>query len=138
MTASASGGTLKTRAAMAAAGDEARKVMGDPFSIGGFIPARDRNGIKEVTVEYGTGKVSVNVRNEEKDANMARITENKKLGVWRGPFVYQYFDTRIVRRSNALLADLGNCPYGRSLNYLEFGMLTQQAVSEMKSGGVKR
>merc|ERR1719316_2320131 len=78
-TASASGGTLKTRAAMAGAGDEVRKKMGDPFSLGGFIPARDRNGIKEVSVTFGTGKVSVNTRGEERDANMAKISENKRL-----------------------------------------------------------
>jgi|Transcript_6961 short subunit dehydrogenase-like uncharacterized protein len=136
--ASASGGTLKTRAAMANAGDEVRLKMGDPFSLGGFIPDRDRNGIKVVEVEFGTGKVTVKQRAEERDANMARVTENKKLGVWRGPYVYQYFDTRIVRRANAMLADLGNCPYGRQLNYLEYGLLTSDIVSNMKAGGVKR
>lgn len=135
--ATASGGTLKTRAAMAGAGDDVRAAMGNPFSLGGFIPARDRNGIKEVTVEYGTGKVSVNVRNEEKDANMARITENKRLGVWRGPFVYQYFDTRIVRRSNALLADLTNEPYGRQLRFMEYALLPPEAVAAMSSAGIK-
>merc|ERR1711988_225001 len=82
-TASASGGTLKTRAAMAGAGDEVRAAMGNPSSLGGFIPARDRNGIKEVSVEFGTGKVSVNTRGEERDANMAKISENKRLGIWR-------------------------------------------------------
>jgi short subunit dehydrogenase-like uncharacterized protein len=135
--ATASGGTLKTRAAMAGAGDDVRAAMGNPFSLGGFIPARDRNGIKEVTVEYGTGKVSVNVRNEEKDANMARITENKRLGVWRGPFVYQYFDTRIVRRSNALLADLTKEPYGRQLRFMEYALLPPEAVAAMSSAGIK-
>lgn len=133
-TASASGGTLKTRAAMSSAGDEVRKVMGDPFSLGGFIPARDRNGIKEVTVEFGTGKVTPNVRAEDKDANMAKISENKRLGLWRGPFVYQYFDTRIVRRSNALFADLANQPYGRQLRFMEYSLLPPEAVAAMAAG----
>jgi short subunit dehydrogenase-like uncharacterized protein len=136
--ASASGGTLKTRAAMANAGDEVRAKMGDPFSLGGFIPDRDRNGIKVVDVEFGTGKVAVRQRMEDRDSNMAKVTENKKLGIWRGPYVYQYFDTRIVRRSNALLADFGRQPYGRQLNFLEYGMLTSDIVAEMKSGGAKK
>merc|ERR1740123_1792672 len=44
--AGASGGTLATRAAMSAASDEVRKAMADPFSLGGFIPEMDRNGVK--------------------------------------------------------------------------------------------
>ena len=31
------------------------------------------------------------------DANMSKISEDKHLGIWRGPNVYSYFDTRIVR-----------------------------------------
>jgi short subunit dehydrogenase-like uncharacterized protein len=122
---------------MAGAGDEVRKKMGDPFSLGGFIPARDRNGMKEVSIAFGTGKVSVNTRLEERDAGMAKISENKRLGLWRGPFVYQYFDTRIVRRSNALLADELNQPYGRQLNFMEYSLLPPEAVAAMKSGGAK-
>ena len=50
------------------------------------------------------------------------------MGIWRGPFVYSYFDTRIVRRSNMLLADLGNCPYGKNLNFMEYAMLPTEAL----------
>ena len=32
--------------------------------------------------------------------------EDKKLGVWRAPYVNSFFDTRLVRRSNMLQADL--------------------------------
>jgi len=135
--ASASGGTLKTRAAMAGAGDEVRAAMGNPFSLGGFIPARDRNGVKEVTIEFGTGKVTPNIRQEDRDANMAKVSENKRLGIWRGPFVYQYFDTRIVRRSNALWADLANQPYGRNLRFMEYSLLPAEAVAAMAAHGVK-
>jgi len=119
----ASGGTLKTRAAMSNAGDEVRKVMGDPFGLGGFIPARDRNGIKEVNVAFGTGAVSMNVRAEDKDSLMAKVSYSEKHKIWRGPFVYQYFDTRIIRRSNCLLADLINRPYGRQLKVLEWAAI---------------
>ncbi|CAE8699415.1 unnamed protein product, partial [Polarella glacialis] len=106
--AGSSGGTLKTRAAMAAGGDETRKMMGDPYALGGFVSDRDRNGIKYCNIEFGTGQVATKVRAEDLDANMSKISEDKKLGLWRGPNVYSYFDTRIVRRSNMLLADLGN------------------------------
>mmetsp|Transcript_25639 Transcript_25639/g.56549 ORF Transcript_25639/g.56549 Transcript_25639/m.56549 type:complete len:524 (-) Transcript_25639:92-1663(-) len=134
---SASGGTLKTRAAMATAGDDVRKKMADPFALGGFIPDIDRNGVKNVSIAFGTGKVTPKVRQEDLDANLARITEDKRFGIWRGPFVYSYFDTRIVRRSNMLLADLGNRPYGRYLNFLEFAMLPPEAVAAHKSGAAR-
>lgn len=39
------------------------------------------------------------VRAEDLDANMSKISEDKHLGIWRGPNVYSYFDTRIVRSS---------------------------------------
>ena len=39
---------LKTRATMAAGGDETRKMMGDPYALGGFVPDRDRHGIKHL------------------------------------------------------------------------------------------
>lgn len=135
--AGASGGTLKTRTAMSLAGDEVRAAMGDPFSLGGFIPARDRNGIKDVNVKSGTGKVTCKVRSVDRDANMAKMTENKKLGIWRGPFVYSYFDTRIVRRSNAMFADMGNIPYGRELNFMMYGLIPMEQIAAMKGGATK-
>jgi short subunit dehydrogenase-like uncharacterized protein len=133
--ATASGGTLKTRAAMSTASEEVRMKMGDPFALGGFIPEVDRWGVKEVNVEHGTGKVTPKLRQEDLDANFAKITEDKKLGIWRGPHVYSFFDTRIVRRSNMLFADLGNCPYGRRMNFLEFGILPPEAIEAHQSGG---
>lgn len=133
--AGSSGGTLKTRSAMASAGDEVRKKMADPFSMGGFIPDRDRWGVKYCNIEMGTGKVTPKMRAEDLDANMSKISEDKKLGIWRGPFVYSYFDTRIVRRSNMLLADLGNRPYGPNLNFMEYGMLPAEMIMGMGAGG---
>eukprot|EP00929_Paragymnodinium_shiwhaense_P062369 TRINITY_DN31141_c0_g1_i1.p1 TRINITY_DN31141_c0_g1~~TRINITY_DN31141_c0_g1_i1.p1 ORF type:complete len:561 (-),score=128.92 TRINITY_DN31141_c0_g1_i1:152-1696(-) len=130
--ATASGGTLKTRAAMADAGDEARKKMGDPFALGGFIPDVDRWGIKNVNVQFGTGKTTPKPRQEDLDMNFSKVTEDKKLGVWRGPFVYSFLDTRIVRRTNMLLADLGNRPYGRKLNFMEYALLPAEHVEAFK------
>eukprot|EP00449_Zooxanthella_nutricula_P031491 CAMPEP_0198490358 /NCGR_PEP_ID=MMETSP1462-20131121/2065_1 /TAXON_ID=1333877 /ORGANISM="Brandtodinium nutriculum, Strain RCC3387" /LENGTH=525 /DNA_ID=CAMNT_0044218911 /DNA_START=77 /DNA_END=1650 /DNA_ORIENTATION=+ len=126
--AGSSGGTLATRQAMSEAGDDVRKEMANPFSMGGFIADRDRWGVKHCSIEFGTGKVTPKLRGEDLDANMSKISQDPKLGVWRGPFTYSYFDTRIVRRSNMLFADLGNCPYGRNFSFLEYAMLPDQAV----------
>jgi len=133
--ATASGGTLKTRATMSGAGDEVRAMMGDPFSLGGFIPKLDRHGMKDVNIEFGTGKCTPKVRPEDLDLNFAKISEDKKLGIWRGPHTYSYFDTRIVRRSNALFADYANEPYGRNLNWLEFAWLPTEVLAAMQSAG---
>jgi len=130
---SASGGTLATRAAMSSAGDEVRKKMGDPFNLGGFIPDRDRNGVKFCSIEFGTGKAAPKLRAEDLDSNFAKISEDKHLGIWRGPFVYSFFDTRIVRRSNMLFADLGNQAYGNNLNFLEYSMLPVEALVAMSA-----
>merc|ERR1740117_96923 len=127
----ASGGTLKTRATMSGAGDEVRAMMGDPFSLGGFIPKLDRHGMKDVNIEFGTGKCTPKVRPEDLDLNFAKISEDKKHGIWRGPHTYSYFDTRIVRRSNALFADLANEPYGRQLRFMEYALLPPEAMAAM-------
>jgi len=131
----ASGGTLKTRAAMSGASDLARSQMDDPFALGGFVPERDRWGMKAGNIEFGTGKVTARMRAEDMDVNMRRITEDQKLGLWRGPFQYSTFDTRIVRRSNMLFADLGNRPYGRRLNFLEYAMLPSDVLASQRTKG---
>lgn len=46
---------------MAAGGDDTRKMMGDPYALGGFVPDRDRHGIKYCNIEFGTGKVTTKV-----------------------------------------------------------------------------
>lgn len=120
---------------MASAGDDVRAIMGDPFALGGFIPKVDRHGIKDVNIEFGTGKVTPKVRAEDLDLNFAKISEDTKLGIWRGPHVYSYFDTRVVRRSNALFADYANEPYGRNLNWLEFSMLPPEVLAAMQAAG---
>jgi len=130
--AAASCGTLRTRAALAGIGEAERDRMADPFSLGGFVPERDRWGLKTCSIELGTGKVSARMRPEDADANMGRIAEDGRLGIWRGPFQYSYFDARVVRRSNMLLADLGNRPYGRRLNFLEYAMLPSEALAAQR------
>merc|ERR1712190_443702 len=128
----ASGGLTKTRAAMGGIDKAISEKMADPFSLGGFIPTVDRNGIKVVDIEQGTGKVTAKARAEDKDTNMTEVSEDKKLGVWRAPYQHSFFDTRVVRRSNALMADLGNAPYGTALNFMEYAMLPPEQASAAK------
>jgi len=131
-----SGGALKSRAALASAArgpsEEVSKAMLDPFSLGGFIPQVDRHGVKEVDVQMGTGFVTAKPREEDQDCNMAHVSEDKKLGIWRAPHVNSFFDTRTVRRSNMLQADLGNQPYGATLNFMEYAMLPPEKVAMAK------
>jgi len=133
--AGSSGGTLATRAAMSSASDKVRKAMADPYSLGGFIPETDRNGCKEISIQQGTGKVTLKTRKDDTDAVLSKVSQCPFTNTWRAPWVYSYFDTRIVRRSNELLANLENKPYGRSLIFQEFMMLPPGAL--MQAAGVK-
>eukprot|EP00811_Abedinium_folium_P017441 NODE_2636_length_2175_cov_4.805176.p1 GENE.NODE_2636_length_2175_cov_4.805176~~NODE_2636_length_2175_cov_4.805176.p1 ORF type:complete len:568 (-),score=117.24 NODE_2636_length_2175_cov_4.805176:373-2076(-) len=119
----ASYGTLRTRAVMNEAGDEVRRTMADPFSLGGFVPSFDRYGVKEANVVKGTGVIDVKMRGEDLDAQMAKVSLDPVAKVWRAPIPYSYFDSRIVRLANAIRADRLNQPYGRYLNFQMSGML---------------
>jgi len=132
--AGSSGGALRTRAAMTNLDKDVASTMADPFSLGGFIPEVDRNGFKQVDIQQGTGLVTAKTREEDKDSNMTKVTEDKKLGVWRAPYVHSFFDTRIVRRSNMLHADLGNQPYGLTFNFMEYAMLPPESVAAARRG----
>jgi len=133
-----SGGTLRTRAALAvpesAEAEEARK---DPFAMGGFIPQVDRNGFKIVDVQPGTGYVTAKTREEDRDSNMTKVSEDRKLGIWRAPYVHSPFDTRVVRRSNMLQADLGNQPYGLAFNFMEYAMLPPEHVPARRKAAAR-
>lgn len=120
---------------MSAASDKVRKAMADPYSLGGFIPEIDRNGCKEVTIQQGTGKVTNKTRKEESDAILSKVSQCPHTGIWRAPWVYAYFDTRIVRHSNEMLANLENRPYGKLLNFQEFMMLPPEAL--MQAAAIK-
>jgi len=132
-----SGGTLKTRAAMNQADDDVKSAMSNPFSMGGFIPDLDRNGVKMINIQKGTGIVTPKTRQEDMDANLSRVAEDKKNGCWRAPFVYSFFETRVIRRSNMLMAELGGQPYGHQLNYLEWAFMpTEEAArAAVKASG---
>jgi len=125
---------LRTRAAMASLDKASEFAQSDPFALGGFIPQMDRNGFKIVDVQPGTGFVTPKTRAEDQDLNMTKVTEDRKMGVWRAPSVSSFFDTRIVRRSNMLLADLGNQPYGLALNFMEYAMLPPEQIAAARRG----
>lgn len=103
-----SGGTLATRAAMTAAMGSVAKIMGNPFALGGVV---------------GDGK-----RLEDSDKILNKIEHYPEFDGWSGPFTYAFYDTRLIRRSNWLLADLGEDPYGRSLNYTEHILFPDEEV----------
>jgi len=129
-----SGGTLRTRAALSNVDRDTSAAMTDAYSLGGYIPEFDRNGIKVVDIQLGTGICFPSTREEDKDENMSKVSEDKKLGVWRAPFVLSFYDTRVVRRSNMLQADLGNQPYGANFNFMEYAMLPPEQVAAAKRG----
>mmetsp|Transcript_74879 Transcript_74879/g.165666 ORF Transcript_74879/g.165666 Transcript_74879/m.165666 type:complete len:226 (-) Transcript_74879:72-749(-) len=95
--------------------------------------------MKEVTIQPGTGQVTLKIRKEDTDAILSKVSQDPITGIWRAPHVYAYFDTRIVRRSNAQLADLEDRPYGRNFTFQEFVMLPpemlQQAAAIQEAGG---
>lgn len=67
---------------------ETRKILGDPYSLGGSGP----------------------------DGGDARgVRWEPRLGKWTAPFVMAAINTRVVRRSNAVLG----FPYGKELRYSE-------------------
>jgi len=105
-----SGGTLATRAAMTAAMGSVAKIMTNPFSLGGIIAD-------------GT-------RYEDSDKVLNKIEYYPEFDGWSGPFTYAFFETRLIRRSNWLLADLGEDPYGRHLNYTEHLLFPTEAMAK--------
>jgi len=132
-----SGGTLKTRAAMNQASDEVKAAMSNPFAMGGFIPDLDRNGVKMINIQKGTGHVTPKIRQEDMDSNLSRAVQDPKLGCWRAPFVYAFFETRIIRRSNMLMAEYAGAPYGAQLNFMEYTYMPDEETAKMaikKSG----
>jgi short subunit dehydrogenase-like uncharacterized protein len=119
------------------ADDDVKSAMTDPFSMGGFIPDLDRNGVKMINIQKGTGFVTPKLRNEDMDANLSRVAQDPKLGCWRAPFVYAFFETRIIRRANMLMAELGGQPYGHQLNYMEYTWMPteEEARQAVKTAG---
>jgi len=123
-------GVVKTRTLLQAYDD--RQAFEDPFAMGGFIPSFDRFGVKKINIQYGTGKVTLQVREEDLDEHLSKVQWDPKDEVWYGPHANAYFDTRVVRRSNMLQADLANQPYSSELNFMEYSLLVGREVEYAK------
>lgn len=108
----ASGGTF---ASMMNALEESRRdrdiarVLVDPYSLN---PDGERNG--------------------PDGRDQSGIEFNEEMGVWTAPFVMAAVNTRVVRRTNALL----HYPYGRDFRYSEATLTAAGATGWMKSAGV--
>lgn len=123
-------GVVKTRSLLQTHDD--RQAFEDPFAMGGFIPSFDRFGVKKINIQYGTGKVTLQVRKEDLDEHLSKVQWDPKDEVWYGPHANAYFDTRVVRRSNMLQADLANQPYSSELNFMEYSLLVGEEVESAK------
>lgn len=119
---------MASRQAMTAGGDEVRLLMADPFALYGFIPDRDRNGLKEVNIKQGTGEPVMKIRASDRDSALQKVFEDKEDGIWGAPHTYAFFDTRVVRRTNSLLADLCGAPYGRNFRFSEYVYVAPDTV----------
>jgi len=126
------GGTLASRLAMNQAGDQVRMRMADPFTLGGFIPKRDNNGLKEYNIKSGTGVVQSKVRAQDADAALAKLSEDKRNNCFKAPHTYAFFDTRVARRSNALLADQCGKPWGLNPNWTQYLYVTPEIMMASK------
>ena len=110
-TVGASGGTLSTRAAMASGDAWVRKVMTDPFALGGSID----NGERE----------------EDQDRVLTKVFRDGAIKSWVAPHVYAFFETRVVRRSNELHRTLVGGPdkgpfYGENLNVTVYTLMPSE------------
>ena len=120
-TVGASGGTLSTRAAMASGDAWVRKVMTDPFALGGSID----NGERE----------------EDQDRVLTKVFRDSAIKSWVAPHVYAFFETRVVRRSNELHRTLVGGPdkgpfYGEKLNVTVYTLMPSEAAAkEFKKSG---
>src|SRR3954465_12793078 len=90
---------------------EMRKIVADPYSLS---PARDK--------EPDLGK----------ERDMHGPVREDELGGWMAPFVMASFNTRVVRRSNALQ----DWAYGRRLRYRELMRTGPGPVGLAKAAGI--
>jgi short subunit dehydrogenase-like uncharacterized protein len=94
-----SGGTvdsLRTQVDVVAANPALRRIVADPFSLSPDRSAEPAVGLGAPTDSWG-------------------FRHSDDLGIWTGPFVMSAYNTRIVRRSNALL----DWAYGPGFRYSE-------------------
>lgn len=122
-----SGGTIDSARGLvddACRDPEARRLIRDAYSLS---PERDREPDRDPSPAGGA---------PGRDSSTMAVHRDDALGGWVGPFVMASFNSRIVRRSNAL----AGWSYGRSLRYREvigFGAgRAAPLVAHLVNGGV--
>jgi len=106
-----SGGTLESlRGLLDDARDdpEARRVIADRYALS---PDRDGEPDRDGDIDSEPDSDG----EPDRDSSTMAVHRDDSLGGWVGPFAMAAFDTRVVRRSNALQG----WAYGRSLRYRE-------------------
>jgi short subunit dehydrogenase-like uncharacterized protein len=109
-----SGGTLasmKDGVDEARRSREARKLMGDPYAL-----SPDRSAEPDLGDE----------------SDLRGVEHSDELGTWLGPFVMAQINTRVVRRSNALL----DFAYGRRMRYREVMSFGDDLTARVKATGL--
>lgn len=107
-----SGGTLATREAMNAALKDVAHIMQNPFSLGGKIGKGDREEDQDKAIQ-------------------ALHKPQDPVDGFCGPFMYAFFETRVVRRSNMLMEELGGTGrgYGQEFNIQEWTLFPDEATA---------
>lgn len=133
-----SGGTIdsmreQVKATRASAG--ARKVVADPY---GLSPDRaneptsqERQSQPEPSTDEGSSLLGT-VRSVAGKVASALPVGRDETGRWTGPFVMASYNTRVVRRSNALLG----WAYGRGFRYQEVTDFGDSWTAPLKAGGM--
>ncbi len=91
-----------------------RRVVGDPY---GLSPQRDLDPPRT---------------KHSPDNDSFRVSREATSGIWAGPFVMAPFNTRIVRRSNALL----DYAYGEHFSYREVMGFGSSPLGPVLAGGL--
>lgn len=109
-----SGGTLATREAMASNMGKVASIMGNPFALGGKV-----GGWKDP------------VRPEDMDKELQMIKKDQFVQTWVGPFMYSFFETRVVRRSNHLQFMHSGKAYGPEFNFQEWASFPDEETARL-------
>lgn len=109
-----SGGTIATRDAMASSMAKVASLMSNPFSLGGKV-----GGWKD------------DIRPEDTDKELQQIKKDQFVQTWVGPFMYSFFETRVVRRSNMLQLMHRGRAYGPEFNFQEWLSFPDEETARM-------
>jgi short subunit dehydrogenase-like uncharacterized protein len=131
-----SGGTIDSMRVQAISAREdqaARAILADPYSLSPDRAAEPSSSARETdTVAPPAGLVARYTRTARGLIRQVPIRRDPQTGRWTAPFVMAGFNTRIVRRSNALLG----WRYGRDFRYREVTDFGSGPTAPMLAGGL--